>query len=192
MLAQAKRRHVSYYLSLPLVVAIVLALVAQLAALQRADVIADLAYRVAHRETPEATVAVRHLAAMPRPPIAILVSAATSTDRQVAEEAQHSIDRLLRRAQRRIEAKRGMKSVARQLTELAESLAAEQTRFAPSDYVWLNNATHKIVLLSNRVPEQHAPLVARQCDAILSAIGPSIASTAEFTDGAAAAEQQRR
>ena len=120
MIAPPKRRHLFYFLSLPLVVAIVFFMVARLAALQRADVVAELAEQVAHHDTPEATAALRQLAAMQRPPVDILVAAATSADAQISHEAQLLVSSVLRRWQHRIQSDRGVAGVARQLAELAE------------------------------------------------------------------------
>ena len=59
MSAPTKRRHLSYYFSLPVLVAIVFFLVAQLATRQRAEIVAELADRVAHHEADDATAALR-------------------------------------------------------------------------------------------------------------------------------------
>ncbi len=176
MVARTKRRHISYYLSLPLVVAIVFALVAKLVAWQRADLVAELAERVAHSDAPEASAAVRLLASMPRPPVAILVRAAASADREVAQEAQQTISKLLRRWQRQIEDQGRTKAVARQLSELAELFAQHAETLSRADEAWLTKTTRKVLRLANRIPSQHAPLVAGHCDAILAAISPGPAS----------------
>ena len=118
MSATSKRRR-TYYLSLPVVVTVVFLLVAKLVAMQRAEIIAELSHRVAHRDAEDASAAVRQLGEMPHPPAAVLVAAATTADRRVASEAQQAIIRVLRRAQRQLEAGRGEWSVARQLSELA-------------------------------------------------------------------------
>jgi hypothetical protein len=144
--------------------------VAELVALQRAEVIAELAARVAQSDSPEAAAAVRQLAAMPRAPLSILVSAVTSADRAVAEQAKLSISKLLRRAQRQIEAGHRESSVARQLAELAASLDAQQAKFSAADDAWVSSTTHKILRLANEVPPRHTPLVALQCDSILAKI----------------------
>src|SRR5687768_1042271 len=158
--APTKRRHLFYYLSLPLVAAFVFFMVAHLAALQRAEVVAELAQHVAHHDSPEATAALRQLAAMPRPPVDILVAAATSADEQIAHEAQLLVSGLLRRWQRQIEANRGLAGVARQLTELAETLEKHHTAFSTSDHSWLRKTAQKILRLANRIPPPSAPLVA--------------------------------
>jgi hypothetical protein len=105
---------------------------------------------------------------MPRVPVSILVRAATSADRNVAEEAQLCIGRLLRRAQRDLDADRRARTVARQLAELAEALDAQQAMFSPADDAWVFSTTRKVLRLANRIPPRHAPLVAVQCDAILA------------------------
>ena len=109
-------------------------MVARLAALQRADVVAELAEQVAHHDTPEATAALRQLAAMSRPPVDILVAAATSADAQISHEAQLLVSSVLRRWQHRIESDRGVAGVARQLAELAEALDKHHAAFSVSDH----------------------------------------------------------
>jgi hypothetical protein len=180
--ASSKPRSTSYYLSLPLVVAITFLLVIKLAAWQRADLVAELADRIAHGETLEAAAAARQMAAMPRPPLAVLVNAAASGDRDVACEAQHGISKLLRRWQWQIEAQRGVRGVSRQLAELAQSLAATQHMFSTADHLWLAATARKIVRLANRIPPRHAPLVAVHCDAILSAMAPGDVATTQFSE----------
>jgi hypothetical protein len=170
VIAPQKRRHLFYYLSLPFVVALVLFMVAQLAALQRAEVVAELAQQVAHHDTLEATAALRQLAAMPRPPIDVLVTAATSADAQISHEAQLLVSSVLRRWQRRIEADRGVAGVARQLAELAEALDKHHAAFSASDHAWLRKTTEKILRLANRIPPPHVPLLAPHCDAVLAAV----------------------
>ncbi|MEX2309011.1 MAG: hypothetical protein WD738_15530 [Pirellulales bacterium] len=189
MLAPKQRRRFSFYLAVLSVIVFVPVLVAKLVALQRADVIAELADQVAHRESPEAAAAVRQLASMPGLPVAILVSAATSADREVAEEAKLSIGRLLRRAQRQLHSERGVGAVARQLAELAESLAAQQEMFSRADYPWLSNTTHKVLRLANRIPPRHTPLVAVHCDAILAAIASKEISPAKIVGTEPAADE---
>jgi hypothetical protein len=178
----SKRRRISFYLSLPLVVAITFVLVIKLAAWQRADIISELADRVGHGDTPEASAAVRQLAAMSRPPIGVLVAAAASADRDVRNEAQHGISKLLRRSQREIEQGRRLRSVSQQLAHLAESLAAHQQAFSPADHGWLSATTHKIVRLANRIPPRHSPTVAIHCDAILGALTPGDVATIDFAE----------
>ena len=141
MLAPTQRRHFLKYISLPIVVAIVLLVTVKLIALQRADVLAELADRVAHCDSPQAAAAVRQLATMPAAPVSILVTAATSANAEAAVEAKQCISRLLRRAQRQIEHGRGVGSVARELAELAESLDAQQSVFSTADYPWLSSTT---------------------------------------------------
>jgi hypothetical protein len=170
LLAPSQRRRFPYYYSLPLVVAILLLVVAKLVALERADIVAQLSDRIAHGDSPEAAAAVRQLAAMPRAPISVLVSAAASADREVAEEGKHCIGRLLRREQRQIEAGRRVGQVARQLADLAEALDAHQAAFSQSDYRWLSGTTRKVLRLANRIPSKHTPLVAVHCDVILAMI----------------------
>ena len=176
MLASSKRRA-SFY-TLPLVVVIGFLLVAGLATWQRADVIADLADQVAHGDKAEATSAVRQLAAIPSPPLSVLVEAATSDEHATAEAAQVAINRMLSRWQREVDKKQRISSVASQLTELAAALAAQRRAFAPADYPWLAGATRKIVRLANKCPAKKTPLVALHCDEIMSVVGRDNSSTA--------------
>jgi hypothetical protein len=169
-------------LSLPLVVAIAFASAIGLAAWQSADVVAELTDRAMHSETADAAAAVRQLTTMSRPPIDVLVKAAASGERDVADEAQHGISKLLRRLQRRIENKRGLRTASRQLAELAESLAAQQQEFSTADHPWLASTTRKIVRLANQIPPRHSPLVSVHCDAILGAIGPGDIATMDYTE----------
>ena len=180
--APTKRRHALYYLSLPLVIAIVFVLVAQLAAWQRAEIVAELADRVAHQETHEASAALRQLAGMPRPPLHILVAAATSADPVVADEAQRQIGGLLRRWKRKLDEERGVRAVSRRLSELAALLAREQSNFDVTEHRWLANTSRRILKLSNRVPSRQSPLVAAHCDAILAAIANGEASALAFAE----------
>jgi hypothetical protein len=168
--APTKRRHLSYYLSLPVLVAIVLFLVAHLASRQRAETLAKLADRVAHHEAHDATTALRQLAAMPRPPIDVLVSAAASPDQEIAKEAQLLVSGLLRRWSRQIDSARRVPAVTRQLAELAQSLANHQSTFSAADHAWLAATTRRILRLSNRLPVDDSPFVAMHCDAVLAAI----------------------
>jgi hypothetical protein len=166
--APSKRRHFSYYLSLPVIVLVVLLLVAKLVAMQRAEIIAELSERIAHRDPDDASAAVRQLGEMPRPPASVLVEAASSVDRKLAREGQQTIDKLLRRAKQQLEARRGVKAVSRQLTELARELADNRHAFAMSDRPWLIGTTQQILSLANRVPSKHSPAVAANCDLILT------------------------
>ena len=113
----------------------------------------------------------RKLAAIPRPPISVLVDAATSDERATAEAAQVAINKMLSKWQKQVEKKQRISSVARQLTELAEALAAQRRAFAPADYPWLASATRKIVRLANECPARKTPLVALHCDEIMSIVG---------------------
>jgi hypothetical protein len=167
--AQTKRRRLTLY-SLPVVVAIGFLVVARLAAWQQSDIVADLADRIAHGESREASDAVLKLAAMPNPPVAILVTAAAADEHQTADAGQVAINKLLRRWQRDIERKQRVKSIASQLCELAEALDKQQHDFATSDRQWLAITAGKILRLANTLPAASTPLVAIHCDAILAAV----------------------
>lgn len=179
MSAPSKRRSVIYYLSLPIVVAVVFLLVAQLVAMQRAEIIADLTERIDHRDSKDAAVAVHQLGEMPRPPAAVLVGAAASTDRIVAKEGQLAIGKSLRRVQQRIQAGRGLKSAARQLDELAQALANDRHAFSAADRAWLVSTTQRILRLADGIPLKHTPLVATHCDLILTSIHPTTVEHSE-------------
>jgi hypothetical protein len=180
--APPKRRQLFYYLSLPFVVAIVFFMVARLAALQRAEVVAELAEQVAHHDTPEATAALRRLAAMPRPPVDILVTAATSADAQISHEAQLLVSGVLRRWQRRIEADRGLAGVARELAGLAEALDKHQAAFSVGDHEWLRKTVEKLIRLANQMPPPHSPLLASHCDAVLATVAAREQSVASLVN----------
>lgn len=169
VLAPSKRRA-SFY-TLPVVVVIGFLLVAGLAAWQRADVVADLADRIAHGDSAEATSAVRQLAAMPSAPLTILVDAATSDEHATAEAVQVAINRMLGRWQRDLEKKRRVSAIAAELTKLAAELAEQRREFPTADYPWLAGTTRKILRLANKCPAEKTPLVAMHCDAIMSVIG---------------------
>jgi hypothetical protein len=114
--------------------------------------------------------ALRELAAMPRPPLDILVEAAASADPEIAQEAQLLVSGLLRRWQRRMEADRGLGGVARQLGELAAALKAHDAAFSAADHPWLRKTAQKIMRLANRLPTSDAPAVAENCDAVLALV----------------------
>jgi hypothetical protein len=175
--ASTNRRPLSYYFSLPVLVAIVFFLVAQLASRQRAEIVAELADRVAHHEADDATAALRQLAAMPRPPIDVLVSAAASPDQEIAKEAQLLISGLLRRWSRQIDNDQRLSTVSRQLAELAHSLATHQGAFSTADHPWLAATTRRILRLANRTPVDDAPLVAMHCDSVLESLAVSETAT---------------
>jgi hypothetical protein len=191
-----KRRHISYYLSLPFVVAIVFLLVAKLAALQRAEIVAELADQVAHQETPEAAAALRRLAAMPRPPLDVLASAATSADPELADEAQIAISGILRRCQRKIETQKSFSAVARQLEQLSAALAQQHEAFSAADYYWLSSTTQKILRLANQLPPGNSPRVAVHCDTMLATIAAreaqitKLAASPRRRDNGLSAQQQ--
>jgi hypothetical protein len=154
-------------------------LVAKLVAMQRAEIIAELSDRVAHRDPEDASAAVRQLGEMPQPPATVLVEAATGADRKVANEARQTISKLLRRAQQRLEAGRGVKAISRQLTDLARELADHRHAFPAADQTWLVSTAQRILHLANQVPPKHSPTVAANCDLILTSIPTAAAVVAE-------------
>jgi hypothetical protein len=167
---QSKRRRLSL-LTLPVVVAIGFLVVAKLTAWQRSDLIADLADCISHGETRDAIEAVQKLAAMPNPPIPVLVTAAASDEHETAGAAQVAIDRLLRRWQREIETKKRYSDIAGELSELAKSLSETLADFSDSDHEWLEATSRKILRIADKFPPEQTPLVAVNCDAVLTAIG---------------------
>jgi hypothetical protein len=140
-------------------------------------VIADLADRVARGEKAEATAAVRQLAAIPKPPLAILVEASASDERATSEAAQVAINRMLGQWQKQIDKKQRVGSVSAQVTELAAALATQREAYRPADYPWLAGAARKIVRIANQCPAKKTPLVALHCDEIFSIIEQSAAAT---------------
>ncbi|HEY3392402.1 MAG TPA: hypothetical protein VGK58_06835, partial [Lacipirellulaceae bacterium] len=134
------------------------------------EIVAELADRVAHHEADDATVALRQLAAMPRPPIDVLVSAAASPDQEIAKEAQLLLNGLVRRWSRQIDDGRRLSTVTRQLSELAQSLAKHQATFSAADHPWLAATTRRILRVANRTPITDSPLVAMHCDSVLASI----------------------
>ncbi len=168
MSASPKRRILLYYLSLPLVIAVLFALAAKLVAMHRAVIIADLSDRIAHHDTEEAVLAIRQLSQMPSPPAAVLVSAATLSDRKVARQAQQAIDRILRQSQQALEGSNDSKAVARQLSEIVAAIEADRNAFATADRPWLVSVTQRILRIANQLPPRHTPLIASQCDAVLA------------------------
>lgn len=167
---ESKRRRPSLAWSLPLVVAVMFLVVVKLAALERADVIKELDKRVSHGSTDEATDAVRNLATIPRPPLALLVKAAASPNLEVAREGQQAIDEYLKFCQREVKAGRNSKLVTRQLAVLAEALAIEQHLFSADDHPWMERTARKVLRLANRIQSKSTPLVAARCDEILAKI----------------------
>lgn len=169
---QSKRRRVSLF-TLPIVVVAGFLVVATLTTWQRSDLIADLADRISHGETREAIEAVHQLAAIPNPPIPVLVTAAAADEHETAGAAQVAIDRLLRRWQREVETKKRYNAIGSALGQLAQSLADARPDFSESDNVWLANTVRKVLRIANKFPASQTPLVAVHCDAILTAIGAS-------------------
>ena len=178
LLAPSKRRASLY--TLPLVVVIGFLSVAGLAAWQRSDVIADLADQVARGEKAEATAAVRKLAAIPSPPLSILVEAATSDEHATAEAAQVAINRMLGKWQKQVDKKERLNAVANQLTELAAALAAQRQDFPRADFPWLAGATRRILRIAAGCPPKKTPLVAMHCDEIMAVIGDTEALAKPF------------
>jgi hypothetical protein len=161
---------------LPVVIAVAFLIVAKLVAKQRAEIIADLADRVAHRDTADATAAVRQLAGMSRPPIAVLVGAATSGDRGVAATARQAINNVLRSCERQAKAGERVKTASCQLAELAEALDLHCEKFSAADRDWLITTTQLIIDVANQLPAQYSPEVAIHCDKIFAIVGYDVPS----------------
>src|SRR6478609_6402468 len=167
---QSKRRRFSL-LTLPVVVVIGFLTVAQLTVWQRSDLIADLADCISHGETRDAIEAVHKLAAIPNPPVPVLVTAAAADEHETAGAAQVAIDRLLRRWQREVETKKRYSEIASELGELSKSLSATLPDFSDSDRAWLESTARKILRIADKFPPDKTPIVAVHCDAVLTAIG---------------------
>jgi hypothetical protein len=168
VLAPPKRRASLY--TLPIMIMIGFLSVVGLAAWQRSETIADLADRVARGEKSESASAVRQLAAIPKPPLAVLVEASASDERVTAETAQVAINRLLGQWQKQVDTNERTSSVAAQLTELTAALAAHRDAYAPADYPWLAGATRKVMRIAEKCPPKKTPLVALHCDEIFAVV----------------------
>ena len=133
-------------------------------------------------DTDEATTAVRHLATIPRPPLALLVKAAASPNLVVAQEAQFAIDNHLRYCQRQIKAGRRTRLVSAQLTMLAESLAERQSTFSIVDFPWIERTTRKVLQLANRISSGSIPILAAHCEEVLAVVTARISPSAISTN----------
>jgi len=168
---QPKRRRL-WLLTLPVVIAVGFLLVIGLAVWHRSVLLADLAASVSSGETHDAIEAVQKLAALPNPPMPLLVKLAASENRATAGAAQSSIDRLLHCWQRDVERTKRFTVIASQLSELAKSLAEARAAFSDSDSAWLESTVRQMLQIANEFPSVQAPLVAAHCDLILAAIEP--------------------
>jgi hypothetical protein len=168
--AKKTRRRTLSLLSLPVVVAVGVLTVAKLASWQRSQLIADLSDSIAHGETRQAIADVHRLAAMTNPPVRALVSAASSADHQTAGASQFVISQLLLRWEHEIEAKQHVGLVAGQLGELSQTLADDLSQFSATDKPWLEMTTRATLRIANKFSSPKTPLVAVNCDAILTAI----------------------
>jgi hypothetical protein len=166
------------------------ALLTGLAAMQRADIVAELNQRIEQGSPAEASLAVRQLGGMSRPPIDVLVRAAAANDRLIAEEAQLAINNVLRRAQRDLDRNKRVRVVAGQLAELAECLATQHEEFRIVDEQWLAATTRKILRLANRCSASNASFVAMHCDAILATTSTARTATTPTISGAAIAKPE--
>lgn len=167
--------------SLPLLVAAVWGALVLLTERHRSLLIAQLSDVAAHGNTREAAAAVRQLSLMQRPPVELLVAAATSPTRGVALEAQTAINDLVQRWHGQVKAGGKRQRVAGQLPVLIDALARQQPTFSMADYPWLGRVTRRILRLANMFPVEISLPVASQCELILANIGSADAGIAVFT-----------
>lgn len=169
-----KRRTLLY--TLPVIVLIGAAGAIGALEWQRARVIAELTTQLASDDVHDATAAVRQLAAISRPPLAVLVEAAASERLDVAQTAQIAIDDLLSGWENDVEKNAQASRVAARVAELASQLAQHRHGFGSRDYPWLANVTHSIVRVANDCHDVAAPLIAMHCDEVAAAIGANLRS----------------
>ncbi|MCC7476414.1 MAG: hypothetical protein IT425_13550 [Pirellulales bacterium] len=171
MLGLPKRSR-SHFL-LPVIALVGFGLAIGLMAWHRTEIVAELADRIARGDKTEATEALRQLATMQEPPLAIVVAAAASDEHAVAESAQAAIDRILSRWQRRVDSHKPSARLATDLGELASLLASRREKFIAADLPWLAKTTNRILKLAASCPSGKAPLLALHCDELLATAGPA-------------------
>lgn len=159
------RRSLVY---LPFAVVMALLAAAGVVAWQRSCAIAELTSTIAHADTPDAIAAVHKLAVIPGPPIQALVAAASVNNHEVAAVAQVALNQLLDRWRLSIDAKNSIDATSANLTILARTLALSVNDFSTGDHAWLADVARFILQLADKIPPTKAPLVAADCDKILS------------------------
>ncbi|HVT26605.1 MAG TPA: hypothetical protein VHE81_01170 [Lacipirellulaceae bacterium] len=171
MRAKTTRRRLSL-LSLPVVAGVGVLAVTRLALWQQSRLVADLAEGIAHSQTQQAIEAIHKLAAMANPPIHALVDASAVDQHEIAKTSQLAISRLLFRWEQEIESKQRISLISSQVTELAQTIADNLSKFSTTDtdWPWLDVTARKILRIANTIPPPKTPLVAVNCDAILTAI----------------------
>ncbi len=180
MLALSKRR--AYRYTLPIIIGIGFLVVVELAAQQRARVLAKLCEQIEHGSESDTVGAVRRLAAMSNPPIAVLVEAAASEKHATAEAAEVAINRLLEEWQGQVDQQERVGRVASQLTNLAAALAEQRRTFSAANYSWLASATRKVMHLASACPAKQTPLLALHCDEIMSVLTSASVVKAAIAD----------
>jgi hypothetical protein len=158
------------YALVPVVVMSLLLCAAKLATLQRASMIEELTDRIDNGSAVEGALAVRQLARVRNPPMAVLVTAARAAERAIAVEAQRAIDELLSLYQQNIVTGRDINALAEQLETLVTSLAHEQAAFLKSDQAWIGATTKTVLQLANQLPANLIRPLAIQADGMLAAI----------------------
>lgn len=158
----------SFLLSLPLVVAAMWTAFVALARVERNQLVATLSERAAHGGDREATLAIRQLARMSRPPLDVLVDVAATPNPPVAHEARLAIDDLLRKWQRQVKSGSRVSQVTQQLGSLAELLDSRREAFTPYDHAWLRRTAERIIQLANRASPGPNAALALHCDSLLS------------------------
>jgi len=167
-LPEPKPLRWSFLLTIPIVVAAIWGVMLALAHVERRELIQVLTTRISGGSVEEARAALDQIVRMPGPPLEVLVVAAASPTREVAQCAQTSISELLRKWRRQLRANRRGRYIAHQLELLAAELDVDRESFSTRDYPWLAKTTESIVRLANRAPPSDAPGLAVHCESLLA------------------------
>jgi len=160
-------------LTIPIVVAAIWGVMLALAHVERDKLIQVLTAKISSGTVKDAKAALDQIVRMPDPPLEVLVAAAASPTRQVAQRAQTSISELLRKWRRQVKATRRGRHIANQLEVLATALDVDRGTFSSRDYPWLAKTTESIVRLANAIPLPNAPDLAVHCESLLALTGAS-------------------
>jgi hypothetical protein len=116
----------------------------------------------------QAKAALKQMARMPRPPLDLFVTAATSPSRQISHQAQVSLSELLRKWQHQLKAGRSVGQVSDRLQELAAALERERELFSARDDRWVAKVAEQLILLANMAPPDDRLGLALHCDSLLA------------------------
>ncbi len=141
--------------------------VLMLAHVQRAQFVGELSAILSAGSVREAETALQQLARLPEPPIEVIVAAATSPSRQVAQQAQLSISEMLRKWHCQFRKSNNQAQVSQRIARLAEALNKERNSFLTIDYPWLANTTKSLVRLANSASPRDPASLAVQCESLL-------------------------